>query len=168
MRGNFCKEKNGNIIVGKLNKYQNYLPITFIYKIIFSNNDIKERFKQMEYTNTFDLEDYQLEINNRFHLNSTSEDCLEKDPDRGDNFKLKIYEFEKFDPKEEDSCLESLRKELAKVPYYNLQEHVNFRKDTFRHLIEFVREYDKDVDKNDKILPLNIVNPDQQTVHHHQ
>ncbi|MBT5528574.1 MAG: hypothetical protein HOK35_05400 [Cytophagia bacterium] len=97
MRGNFCKEKNGNIIVGKLNKYQNYLPITFIYKIIFSNNDIKERFKQMEYTNTFDLEDYQLEINNRFHLNSTSEDCLEKDPDRGDNFKLKIYEFEKFD-----------------------------------------------------------------------
>jgi hypothetical protein len=55
-----------------------------------------------------------------------------------------LYEFEKFDPKEEDSCLESLRKELAKVPYYNLQEHVNFRKDTFRHLIEFVREYDKD------------------------
>jgi hypothetical protein len=55
-----------------------------------------------------------------------------------------LYEFEEFDPKDEDSCLESLRKELAKVPYYNLQEHVDFRKDTFRHLIEFVREYDKD------------------------
>ena len=93
---------NGNIIIGKLNKYENYIPITAIKKIIFSNDEILGSFNQMEFGNTFKLGTYQFDIdeNNIYFVsdNTTSQKVKKDDGELFDKSNyIEKYNFNKFE-----------------------------------------------------------------------